>query len=45
MGMDSLEILNLRRELERTNIILSRMVDELERFNRNQEKLNGLWEE
>ena len=38
MSADSLEILNLRRELERTNAILMRLTDEVKRFNDNHEK-------
>lgn len=45
MTAESLEILNLRRQIEKQNLILKYLLEELRRMNRNFEIANGLYVE
>ncbi len=42
MTAESLEILNLRRQIEKQNLILRYLLEEMRRLNRNYEMANGL---
>lgn len=42
MSMDGLEILNLRRTVEKQNIILERILEEMIVFNKHLERMNGI---